>query len=93
MTTAQLGRRLGITRQAVADVERRELDGNVTIAALARAADAMGCDVIYAVVPRQPLGQMLEHQALIRARESVDELAAERAAIMLREDPRHLWDE
>ncbi len=63
MTTSQLGSRLGVTRQAVLDLERRESAGSVTLATLTRAANAMECDLLYALVPRAPVQQMLLSRA------------------------------
>lgn len=59
MSTSQLASRLGVTRQAVLDLERREVEANVTLATLKKAADAMECDLLYAVVPRRPIREML----------------------------------
>src|SRR3989304_2783356 len=55
MSTIQLASRLGVTRQAIVDLERREGDGSVTLTTLARAAEAMEGDLFYAVVPRRPV--------------------------------------
>lgn len=63
MSTSQLAVRQGITRQAVADQERRETEGTITLASLRKAADAMECDVQYAVVPRRPLAEILRQRA------------------------------
>ena len=65
MSGPQLGRRLGWTRQAVRDLERREVDGAVTLSALAQVARAMDADLVYALVPRTGL----EEARRARARE------------------------
>src|SRR5258708_6275127 len=52
MTTAQLARRLGVTKQRVGVLERAEAEGKLTLASLKRAAQALGCDLVYAIVPR-----------------------------------------
>jgi len=76
MTTSQLANRLGIgTRQGVVDLERRERGGNVTLATLAKAADAMECDLVYAVVPRVPLQEMLNNRARTIAAERLGRVA------------------
>jgi predicted DNA-binding mobile mystery protein A len=67
MTPAQLGRRLRISRQAAADLERRENDGAVTLAAMHKAAHALECEFVYALVPRRDLHTILEHQAASHA--------------------------
>jgi predicted DNA-binding mobile mystery protein A len=45
MTSAQLGKRLGMTAQGAADLENRERDGTVTLGSLRKAADALECDL------------------------------------------------
>ena len=67
MSTSQLAARLGITRQAVSDLEQREASGTVTLEALKTAAAALDCDVVYAVVPRKTLTTMVQDQARRRA--------------------------
>ena len=52
MSVAQLADRLGISRTSLAKMEQREVDGGITLDALRRAADALDCDVVYAIVPR-----------------------------------------
>jgi predicted DNA-binding mobile mystery protein A len=52
MSVAQLADRLHISRSSVAKMEQREADGGITLDALRRAADALDCDVVYAIVPR-----------------------------------------
>ncbi len=63
MSAGHLAVRLGVTRQAVADLERREANGTVTLAVLKKAADALDCDVVYALVPRKPLYEILRDRA------------------------------
>ncbi|MDH5197747.1 MAG: mobile mystery protein A [Gemmatimonadota bacterium] len=63
MSARQVASRLGITRQGVADQERREVDGTITLAALRKAARALDCDLYYAIVPRRPTGEILRERA------------------------------
>lgn len=56
MTLRQLAARLELTPSSVSRLEQRERDDTITLGALRRAADALDCDLIYAVVPRRPLG-------------------------------------
>ena len=75
MTTPQLAERLGVTRQGVHDLEAREADGSATLSALRKAAGAMNCDLVYAIVPRDSLADMLSAQARRRAASEVDRAA------------------
>ena len=56
MSTSQLARRLNITAQGVSDLERSEADEGIRLATLRKVADALGCDVVYALIPRHPEG-------------------------------------
>lgn len=75
MSTAQLAKRLGITQQAVSDLERREKDGRATIGALAKAARAMGGELVYAIVPTRNLKEMLQSQARAVAQSRLSRVA------------------
>lgn len=52
MTTRQLGRRLGVSGAAVSGLEASEQAGTIQLDTLRRVADALECDVVYALVPR-----------------------------------------
>jgi len=67
MTQNQLARRMGITRQAVALTEASELDQSATLGRLKRAAQELGCELQYVLVPRVPLERIIADQALRRA--------------------------
>ncbi len=75
MTTPQLARRLRVTRQTMAELERREIEGRATLDALGKAANAMSCDLVYALVPRQELDALLKDQARQRALSEVKKVA------------------
>ena len=51
MTQAQLGARASISRQSVQDFERTEAERRITLDSLDRLARAMGCRMVYALVP------------------------------------------
>ncbi len=73
LTAAQLARRLGIRPASVADLERNEAEGRVTLATLRRAAEALDCTLVYALVPNKSLEAMVEQAAHAAAKR---ELAA-----------------
>lgn len=64
MTAAQLAARLAITQSSVAALEKREADESITLERLRRAADALGCDLVYALMPRTPLARVRDRQAM-----------------------------
>jgi predicted DNA-binding mobile mystery protein A len=63
MTTRQLAHRIGVSQSRAVDIEKAETRGSITLASLERAARALDCDVVYALVPRQPLQTMVEERA------------------------------
>ena len=64
MSSAQLAARMSISRQSLEALESREVAGTATMEALRRAADALDCDLLYALVPRQAsLDAVVEAQA------------------------------
>ena len=71
MSREDLARRLSISRQAVLKIERAEVDGAVTLAKLREVADALGCDVYYALVPRQSLEDIVGARARALAEQQV----------------------
>jgi predicted DNA-binding mobile mystery protein A len=75
MPLSYLGARLGLERQGVKELERREADDRITLRALRQTADALDCDLVYALVPRQPLSQMLERQAYALASREIQPVA------------------
>jgi predicted DNA-binding mobile mystery protein A len=75
MSAAQLGRRLGLSRQAAADLERREVSLTVTLATLQKAAAAMNADLVYAIVPRQGLEATIRSQARMKAEQTLGRAA------------------
>ncbi len=71
MTTAQLGRRLGVSQPRIVELEQSEVSGSVTLNTLQRAAEALGCRLVYALVPDRPLGEIVRERAdLVAERET-----------------------
>jgi len=74
MTVRQFATRLGVTPSNVVRLEQRERDDTISLGALRRAADALDCDLVYAVVPRlaaasETADNMLDTLIEARARE------------------------
>lgn len=71
MTARQLGDRIGIDHTGILRLEERESKGKVTIEMIERAAHAMNCKLVYAIVPNDPhesLEEIIDEQALKSAR-------------------------
>lgn len=69
MTTAQLAARLGVKQPRVVELERGEVQSTITLHSLERAAEAMGCTVVYLLVPQEPLTLTLQKRATEIARQ------------------------
>jgi predicted DNA-binding mobile mystery protein A len=67
MTTAQLARRIGVSQPRVVAIEKAEKNASITLDSLERAARAMDCQVVYALIPRKPLKDLVEERAHIVA--------------------------
>lgn len=67
MSSADLARRMGVSQQRVPAIERGEQDMTIKLDTLMRAADALGCELVYALVPRTSLDDMVANQARRRA--------------------------
>jgi predicted DNA-binding mobile mystery protein A len=76
ITTAQLARRIGVSQPRAVAIEKGEADGSITLDSLERAAHALDCRLVYALVPRDPLDE------IVRAR-------AQRLALKRLESTRH----
>lgn len=63
MTQAQLASRLGINQKSVHAMEVAEAEGGIRLGTLSRAADALGCDLVYVLLPRRPLQEVVEDRA------------------------------
>lgn len=62
MSGRQLAARMGIAASGVTLLEAREQRGAATLDTLRKCADALGCDVVYAFVPRASLQRQLDEQ-------------------------------
>ena len=68
MTTAQLAQRIGVSQPRVVAIEKAEKNASITLDSLERAARAMDCRVVYALVPTKPLDDLVKERARIVAK-------------------------
>jgi len=65
MSMEQLGKKLSITKQGVMDIEKREMEGAITIKSMKEIAMAMDMQFVYGFIPNAgSLEQMIETRAL-----------------------------
>lgn len=55
MTSAQLAKKLGIDQSTLSRLEKSEVKNTITLESLHRAANALGCELHYVFIPREPL--------------------------------------
>lgn len=71
LTTRQFARRIGLSQPRAVEIEKAEVAGAITLESLRRAARALDCELVYALVPRQPLEAMVEQRAIAVAKRRV----------------------
>jgi predicted DNA-binding mobile mystery protein A len=68
MTTAQLAQRIGVSQSRAFIIEKAEKEGSITMDSLERAAQALDCRVVYALIPKKPLNDLVKDRARIVAK-------------------------
>jgi predicted DNA-binding mobile mystery protein A len=63
MSGRQLAKRAGVTQPRINEIEKGETDHSITMKTLIQIADALDCDLVYTLVPRTSLKEMVKKQA------------------------------
>lgn len=94
MTNKQFAKRLQRKPQTVLDLQKREAAQTIQLNTLRELAEAMDCELVYAIVPRQPLDQMIGERAGALARRTLrrtgHSMELERQGLGVREQERAL---
>jgi predicted DNA-binding mobile mystery protein A len=75
ISVRQMARLTGLARTSVTNAEAGEAKRTVQLDTLERLADALDCDLVYALVPRTSLAGTLEAQAKRKAARLVDRVS------------------
>lgn len=75
MRAEDLANRMGVSQPSLTRLEKSERAGSIRLDTLSRVADALECDVVYALVPRRPLEDIVQDQARRRAFARVGKVA------------------
>jgi predicted DNA-binding mobile mystery protein A len=67
MSSYQLARRMGFSATRVRQFEQEEVAGSIRLSVLGRAAEALNCRLCYALVPKEPLEDIVLRQAYRKA--------------------------
>ena len=108
ISTTQLATRLGIRQPSVVAIEKSEARGTIELATLRRVAEALGCTVVYALVPTKPLEQTMRDRARLFIRRELGpvehsmmledqkvkprDIDAKIDDVLPETNPRRLWD-
>jgi predicted DNA-binding mobile mystery protein A len=83
MTLLQMGKRLGVSKQAVLDMEKREAEGSITLKALREVGQAIDMQLVYGFVPNDgSLDALIEK----KARELASQIVHRTSSSMVLED-------
>src|SRR5271156_2663923 len=75
MTSVQLAKRLGVARSRITKIQQAELANSLTLHTLKETANALNCDLVYALVPRKPLETLVREQAEKIARQKLQRVS------------------
>jgi predicted DNA-binding mobile mystery protein A len=65
LTQGEVSSAMGVKRQSYAQFEAAEERGTLSVASLGRAAEAMGCELVYFIVPRPSVARTYAELAQI----------------------------
>lgn len=86
ITLNQVGKNMRTTRQRIKSFEDAERQDRITLASLRRVAEAMGCELVYAIVPKSgTIVELAEKQAVDEATKRV--LAVEHSMALENQAP------
>lgn len=72
ISAEELARRLGTSRQLPLQLEKAEAEDRITLKSLRAAANALDCDLVYALVPRaDSMQELIENRVRSQVRERV----------------------
>lgn len=71
MTVRQFAKAAGSAPSTAQAAERAEAKGDIGLSTLTRYAEALGCELRYVLVPKQPLQQVVEERAEVIARAEI----------------------
>jgi predicted DNA-binding mobile mystery protein A len=63
MSSEQLARRVSLRSQSIDDWEKAEANGSIQLRTLRRAADALDCTLVYALIPKTSLEDTVQSRA------------------------------
>ncbi|WP_375449568.1 mobile mystery protein A [uncultured Devosia sp.] len=71
LSSVQLGKLLGVRSQSIDDMEKSEANGTIRLETLRRAAQALDCTLVYALVPNTSLNEIVAFRAHVIAAQAM----------------------
>ncbi len=68
ITLSKLGTICGVSTSTIAQAEKREVDGKVSVETLKKLAAAMNCEFVYMFVPKSEMTKFIEEKAYEKAK-------------------------
>jgi predicted DNA-binding mobile mystery protein A len=75
MPLSEMARRLGVNSTTVLAAERNEVANTITLTQLKRMADVLDCDLVYALIPRKSLSEIINEEAMKVATQEMSTVA------------------
>ena len=72
MSGAQLGKKMGVSRNRISVLERKEAEGDITLNQLQSLAEQLNCELTYAFVPKKNIEDMIDERATEIAYENLE---------------------
>lgn len=79
MSAPELANRIGVTKAAIYQAERKEAEGGVTIKHMEKLAEGLGGRFVYAIVPQGSMDDVIRSQARTRAEAIIKRASAHMA--------------
>jgi predicted DNA-binding mobile mystery protein A len=86
LTQGEVAAKIGVKRQSLAQFETAEERGSISIASMRRAAEAMDCELIYFIVPRETIARSYVELAQRNDPASVHLRATDQSMALKRQD-------
>ena len=71
LTLSDLAKLVSLSTASVAQAERREMDGQVSLSTLKKMAEAMDCELVYSFVPKKDMKTLIHDRAFEKARKTL----------------------
>jgi predicted DNA-binding mobile mystery protein A len=72
MSSPQIARLLGVSKAQASQMERMEIEDRITLKQLRKVAEKLDCELVYAIVPRSSINEMIRDRANFKAKKIVE---------------------